>query len=137
MSKRGKAAAPTANRFAVHEVALAARPLVTIGPDHHVWGGKGGGLLAELPGLAGAIVRVQPPHDATDGFIAEVGNFLKLTAHSYRIDARQPGPELARAKDAPPKRSTPREVAMAMAAASSRREELEALLDAELSKVAL
>lgn len=102
-----------------------------------MWGGKGGGLLAELPGLAGAIVRVQPPHDATDGFIAEVGNFLKLTAHSYRIDARQPGPELARAKDAPPKRSTPREVAMAMAAASSRREELEALLDAELSKVAL
>ena len=143
MARRGSST--TANRFAVKQVELGARPLVTIGPDNHVWLG----LRAEtgswsdaafgqwLERCKRAIVRVQPPHDATDAELVVLQAALaRVGVEQVRVDARQPGPELPR-QEAPVEKSTPREVVMRLAERSARAAELKALLDAELGKVAL
>ena|ERR1019366_1561833 len=77
----------------VREVA-GARSIITIGPEHQVWGG--GSLPVEIDvglidaGLRGAIVRILPPGQASDERVAWLVGMVKATgAAVVRVGPRR------------------------------------------------
>lgn len=112
-------------------VALSARALVTVPPDHPVWEST-----TRWEGeIRGAIVRMQPPASADDARVREVERFLleEAGAAVVRPDSRaqaeiRPMPSVISA------RATQREIVMGLAGDDA---ELRELLDEELTKAGL
>lgn len=128
----------------VRRVELDARNLITIGALHPLWmqargQAIGEEVVAEIARcvFTGAIVRVQPPADASDEEIAKVKELLeKGGAAVVRGDKRARGDALPEVDlfAAPALHRNLREVVMRHADASPRAAELRALLDQELAK---
>lgn len=98
MKRSPKRSAPAATRVAappvgIQRVQLAARRLVTILPDDLIWSGLNpahGGDHDE--GLRGAIVRLQPPADATAEDVERTDAWVKQQgAARVRVESRALG----------------------------------------------
>lgn len=122
----------------VSSVELPARPLYVVEPDSLLWGKRG-----IMPEVAGAIVWVLPPHDATDGDVLMLRQRLeKHGAAHIKVLPREPDPNLELPEpDAPdlmaPDEEGPdsvdqslRDVVMGMARERASGDELEALTEA-------
>lgn len=69
----------------VREIELPGRRVLTIPPDHVAWVAA---VPADVAGLSGAIVRVQPPARATDDQVRRLVEDLREVGAHVRLDPR-------------------------------------------------
>lgn len=121
----------------VESIGLDARTLVTIGPDDEFWSVDDKALEYLKGKFAGAIVRLQPPANASEAYIENARRFLAAAGVAAMRFESPAQAAIAVERPRPERHAVPREVVMAMANDRSRHAELRPLLDFELAKVGL